>query len=157
MAVVEERVDHLDHAVDRLGGAGLGERRAHAERVHVGAEAGELGLGELEVGHAELAGLGEDGVVDVGDVAHHAHLVAELLEPADEEVVGEVGGGVAEVGGVVGRDAAHVHAHDRADLERDDARAARCRRAGSSWRGRSCRAGPDAFEAERCPRPCAGG
>ena len=120
MAVVEERVDHVDHAVDRLGGAGLGERRTRAERLHVGAEAGQLGLGQLEVGHAELAGLGEDGVVDVGDVAHHAHLVTELLEPADEEVVGEVGGGVAEVRGVVRRDAADVHAHDRADLERDD-------------------------------------
>ena len=120
VAVVEETTDHVDHAVDRLGGAGLGEGRSGAERVHVGAEAGELGLGEVEVGHAELAGLRQDRVVDVGDVAHHAHVVAELLEPADEEVVGEVGGGVAEVGGVVGRDAAHVHAHDRADLEGDD-------------------------------------
>ena len=93
-------------------GSAIGGRML--ERVHVGAEAGHLGFGELEVGHAELAGLGQDRVVDVGDVAHHAHLVAELLEPADEEVVGEVGGGVAEVRGVVGRDAAHVHAHDRA-------------------------------------------
>ena len=47
------------------------------------------GRRELEVRHAELTGLGQDRVVDVGDVAHHAHLVAELLEPADEEVVGE--------------------------------------------------------------------
>ncbi len=120
VAVVEQTTDHVDHALDRLGGARLGERRAGVERVHVGAEAGELGLGQLEVGHAELAGLGKDRVVDVGDVAHHAHLVAELLEPPDEEVVREVGGGVAEMGGVVRRDAAHVHADDRADLERDD-------------------------------------
>ena len=33
-------------------------------------------VGELEVRHAELAGLREDRVVDVGDVAHHPHLVA---------------------------------------------------------------------------------
>ena len=71
------------------------------ERVHVGAEPRELGVGELEVRDAELARLRQDRVVDVGDVAHHAHLVAELLEPADEQVVGEVGGGVAEVGRVV--------------------------------------------------------
>ena len=93
VAVLEEGVDHLDHAVDRLGGAVVGQRRAGVERVHVGPEARQLGLGQLQVGHAELAGLGEDGVVDVGDVAHHADLVAELLEPADEEVVGEVRGG----------------------------------------------------------------
>ena len=29
-------------------------------------------------GHAELAGLGQDRVVDVGDVADHPHVVAEL-------------------------------------------------------------------------------
>ena len=63
---------------------------------------------------------GQDRVVDVGDVAHHAHVVPELLEAADEEVVGEHRGGMAHVGRVVGRDAAHVHAHDRPDLERDD-------------------------------------
>ena len=123
MAGVEQPLDHLDDLVDRLGRARLGDRRAHLERVHVGAEARELGLGELEVRDAELAGLGQDRVVDVGDVAHHAHLVAELLEPADQEVVGEVRGRVTEVGGVVRRDAAHVHAHDGARLERRRPRA----------------------------------
>ena len=98
----------------------LGERRAGVERIHVGAEAGELGLGQLEVRNAELPGLREDRVVDVGDVAHHADVVPELLEAADQQVVGEVGRGVAEVRGVVRRDAADVHAHGRADLERDD-------------------------------------
>ena len=61
----------------------------------------DLRLGQLEVRHAELARLGQDRVVDVGDVAHHPHLVAELLEPADQDVVGEVRRGVAEVGRVV--------------------------------------------------------
>ena len=127
MAVVEQLADHLDHAVDRLRRARLGDRGAHPERVHVGAEARQLRLGELEVGHAELTRLRQDRVVDVGDVADHAHVVAELLEPADEEVVGEDRGGVAHMRGVVGGDAADVHAHDRPDLERHD-RAARCRR-----------------------------
>ena len=71
-------------------------------------------------GHAELARLGQDGVVDVGDVAHHAHLVAEVLEPADQEVVGEVGRRVPEVGRVVRRDPAHVHPHRVRRLERHD-------------------------------------
>ena len=164
VAVVEERVDHLDHAVDRLGGAGLGERRTGAQRLHVGAEAGQLGLGQLEVGHAELAGLGEDRVVDVGDVAHHAHLVTELLEPADEEVVGEVRGGVAEVRGVVRRDAAHVHAHDRADLERDDGTLRGVEEPDASWCGhgaelvtvRAC-GGVRCRRGGACPRPCGAG
>ena len=91
-----------------------------AERLHVVVEAGRLGGGQVEVVHAELAGLAEDRVVDVGDVAHAARLVAEVAEPALEHVVGDVDRGVAEVGRVVRRDAARVHRDDRARLERDD-------------------------------------
>ena len=40
---------------------------------------------------------GKDRVVFVGDVADHADVVAELLQPPDQQVVGEVGGRVAEV------------------------------------------------------------
>ena len=38
-------------------------------------------------------------------------LVPEVFEPPDDQVEGEVGEGVAEVGGVVWRDAADVHGH----------------------------------------------
>ena len=103
-------------------------------------------------GIAELAGLREDRVVDVGDVADHAHLVAELLEAPGEEVVGQVRGGVAEMGRVVGRDAAHVHAHDRAGLEGDDARA----RAVSKSRIGHGRLGLEAERGAACPCPCGG-
>ena len=99
-------------------------------------------------GHAELAGLRQDRVVDVGDVAHHAHLVAELLEPADQEVVGEVGGGVAEVRGVVRRDAAHVHAHDAAGSNGTTARCAVSKSRIVMRCGRS-----DAVEPETCASP----
>jgi hypothetical protein len=81
---------------------------------------GHLDGGEGLVVDLEFPGLGEDRVVDVGDVADHAHGVAEVLEPSDEEVEGEVGEGVAEVGGVVWRDAAHVHRHLGPGLEGHD-------------------------------------
>ena len=45
----------------------------------------------------EIAGLGQDRVVDVGDVADVLDLVPELLQPADEEVVGEIRRRVPEV------------------------------------------------------------
>ncbi len=44
-------------------------------------------------------------------------VVPEILEAAGQQVVGEVGGGVAEVRGVVRSDAADVHAHHLARLE----------------------------------------
>ena len=120
VAGIEEPTHHLDHPVDRLGGSGLRRQRAPAQRVHVGLEAGQLGVRELQVVDAQLARLGKDRVVDVGDVAHHAHFVAELLQSPREEVIGDVRGRVPEVRRVVGRDAAYVHAHDGPGLERDE-------------------------------------
>ena len=83
--------------------------RQEAERVHVGVEAGHLLGGQVEVVHTELAGLSQDVVVDVGHVAHAAGLVAEVPEPALQDVEGQVDRGVAEVRGVVGGDPAGVH------------------------------------------------
>ena len=66
------------------------QRGEHVERRHVVVEAGDLGGGQVEVVHAELAGLAQQVVVDVGDVAHAAGLVAEVAEAALQHVVGEV-------------------------------------------------------------------
>ena len=63
---------------------------------------------------------GQQWIVDIGDVAHAAGLVAQVAQPALEHVVADVDGGVTQVGGVVGRDPAGVHEDDVADLERDD-------------------------------------
>ena len=93
------------------------------QRERVGEQAGEVDPasgGEVEVVHPEAAGLAQDVVVDVGDVAHAARIVAEVAQPPLQHVVGEVDGGVADVGGVVGRDAARVHRHDRTGYEGDD-------------------------------------
>ena len=99
---------------------GVAAHRQHVERLHVALEAGLLAGGEVEVVHAELAGLGEQRVVDVGDVAHARDRVAEVDQPALQHVVGEERRGVTEVRGVVRRDAARVHRHVRARLERHD-------------------------------------
>ena len=101
MARLEQARDELDDQVDRLGRTGLGDRRAHLERVHVAVETSHLRLGQLEVRNTELARLRQDRVVDIGDVAHVAHLVPELLQPADQDVVREVGRRVTEVRRVV--------------------------------------------------------
>ena len=53
-------------------------------------EAGHLLRGQVEVVDAELAGLAEDAVVDVGDVADALRLVAEVAQAALQHVVGHV-------------------------------------------------------------------
>src|SRR5664280_617477 len=55
----------------------------------------------------------EEGIVDIRRVLHVAHVVAGVEPDTDEGVVGEIGSGVADVGRVVRRDAAHVQAGDR--------------------------------------------
>ncbi len=47
-------------------------------------------------------------------------LVAEVDEPSLEDVEGQVHLGMAQMGGVIGRDAARVHRHHRTGLESDD-------------------------------------
>ena len=104
---------------------GRRRHRQRVERLHVGLEAGLLPGRQVEVVDAELARLGEQRVVDVGDVAHARHPVAEVDQPALQHVVGEVRRGVPEVGGVVRRDAARVHQHVLGRFERHDRPAGR--------------------------------
>ena len=90
------------------------------QRNHVAFEPGLLAGREVEVVHAEFTRLGEQRVVDVGDVADAANRVAHVDEPTLQHVVGDERRRMAEVGGVVRRDPAGVHEHVIVRLERDD-------------------------------------
>jgi len=118
VAPVEHHPDEPEDVVDGRGGARLAERRDEAEGRHVGVEAGGLLGRQIEVVHTELTGLAQDVVVDIGDVAHALGRVPEVPQPSLQDVVGDVGGGVAHVAGRVRRDATRVHRHRRARLER---------------------------------------
>ena len=67
--------------------------------------------------HAELAGLAQDVVVDVGHVAHAPGLVPGVAQASLQHVEVEVDRGVPEVRRVVRGDAARVHRHERPGLE----------------------------------------
>ena len=105
---------------DRLDGADVGRRRQDAQRLHVATEALGLPLGELAPVLSVAVRPLEQRVVDVGDVLDVGDLVAGVAQHALQHVVGQVGGRVAEVGGVVGRDAADVHRRGGAGRERPD-------------------------------------
>ncbi len=113
----EHHPDEAEDVGDGGGGPRLGERRQEAQGGHVGVEAVHLLGRQVEVVHAQLPGLAQDVVVDVGHVPHALGVVTEVAKPALQDVVGQVGGGVAEVGGVVGGDPAGVHLDHRAGLE----------------------------------------
>jgi hypothetical protein len=62
--------------------------RQRVERHHVALEPGLLTGREVEVVHAQLARLGEQRIVDVGDVAHALDGVALVDQPPLQHVVG---------------------------------------------------------------------
>ena len=120
VAGVEHRTDEGEDLGDGRSGPGLGEGGDQAEGGHVGVEPGDLLRGQVEVVDAELAGLAEDVVVHVGDVAHAPSLVAEVPQSSLQDVEGQVDLGVAQVGRVVRRDPARVEGHHRSGLQRGD-------------------------------------
>ena len=125
VAPVEDHADEPSDVGDGGGGTGLAEAGQQLERLHVIVEASDLAGGKVEIVDPKLPRLAEEVVIDVGDVADAAGFVAPVPQAPLEDVVGQVGGGVAEVGGVVGRDAARIHGDELTRFERDDRLASR--------------------------------
>ncbi len=99
-----------DHRVDVAVRSGLVVGRAHVQRRHVALELELLEGGVVVVAQPRPPGGVVEDVVDVGDVAAHERLHAQHAQHAAEGVHPDERGRVAEVGHVVGRDAAGVHA-----------------------------------------------
>ena len=87
---------------------------------------------ELDPVVAAFSGALEQRVVDVRDVLDVVHVMARVAPDPLEDVEGDVGRGMPQVGGVVRRDPADVEQRGRAGRTRYD----RCR-----WRCRGCAAG----------------
>ncbi len=97
-----------------------GGDRKGVQRDHVAVEPGLLAGSQIEVVDAELASLGEQRIVDVGDVADALDGVPLVDQMALQHVVRDERGGVPEVRGVVWRDPARVHEDVITGLERND-------------------------------------
>ena len=105
-----ELFNEVEHLRDEFGGARLVRGRKAPETQHVLLHCSGEFVGEFLRGDAALGGALDDLVVDVGDVAHERDGVTACLKPAAHDVEGDKGAAVADVGVVVDRDAADVHA-----------------------------------------------
>ncbi len=112
-AALDQLADHGQHGLDMGGGAGLDRGTQGADGVHVGM----VGGGEAVGDHADLDALGGRGgvylVVHVGDVARidHRGLAIGMAQQAEQGVEHRHRAGVADVGEVIDRGAAHIHRH----------------------------------------------
>ena len=100
-AALERGADQRQDLGDGRRRPRLGVHRQQVEQAHLGVEARHLLGRQVEVVHAELPGLAQDVVVDVGDVAHAPRLVPGVLQAPLQHVEVEVDGGVPEVRRVV--------------------------------------------------------
>ncbi len=120
MAALDELLDERDHLLDVLGGAGLDARRQAAKGFGVGVKL-RCGLfGQLTDRDALLGGARVDLVVHVGDVARVGHMVraVKVLQKPEQHVEHDERARVADMGEIVDRRAADVHAHALVKIER---------------------------------------
>ena len=110
MTGVDEALDEVDLVGDVAGGARLVGGGLHAEGLVRLREFALEAVGPGPPVPAGFGGLGEDLVVDVGDVADVGDLVAAAAQPADQRVEGHGGAQVADVRGALHGGAAQVDA-----------------------------------------------
>src|SRR5690606_4132297 len=106
-----QALDHRQHLRDMVRRAGLEVGPLDAQGGLVLVHGGDEAVGERADGLVVLDRPPDDLVVDVGDVAHVAQLVAARPQPALDHVEDDQHPGMTDVAVVVDRHAAHVHAH----------------------------------------------
>ena len=111
MTLVHQRPDHRDHFRDVTGRTGLDVGVQQTQGFHILVKGAPRALRHLLDGFPRLVRGGNDLVVDVGDVADARHPFELVTQHAIEQVEGNERPGIADVGVVVDRRAAHVHAH----------------------------------------------
>ena len=110
VALVHQLLDERDH-LGHVGGRGrLVGGRQHVERAVGPVELARHLVGQVPPRPALLGRLGEDLVVDVGDVADERHLEALVGQPAAQHVEVDRRAHVAHVRLRLHRQPAHVHA-----------------------------------------------
>ena len=115
-----QRLDESCYVGDGFDRADEVPRRQHVEREHIVAETAGFLLSKIAPVDAFLVCPLKQGVVHVRDVLDVVDLMSGVGKLAVQKVIGEVGGGMPEMGGVVRGDAADVDAGHRARRQRSN-------------------------------------
>src|SRR5665213_4394819 len=115
IAAFHQRLDQRLHFLDMLGGARLGRRLKTAKRFNIGFEIVVGRLGQFLDRDAALGRARVDLVVDVGDVAHIGDMVdaVDVPQQPEQHVEHDHRPRIADMGKVIDRRPAHIHAHAR--------------------------------------------
>ena len=98
MPLLDQHPHQLDHLRDVAGGTRLIGRRQHAQGLERRARQPLVAIGQGEPVLAAGCGLGEDLVVDIGDIAHQRHgIPMPAHQPAPQDVEGDGEADVSDV------------------------------------------------------------
>ncbi len=111
VALVDQGLDHRQHARDVVGGTRLLVRLEDVQARFVLVHRIDHARGQGIEAFAVVPRTVDDLVVNVGDVAHIGQLIAAVAQPARDQVEGDHAAPVAQMAVVVHGHAAHVHAH----------------------------------------------
>ena len=109
-AAVQQSAHGLRDLGDALDRAHVIVGRQDPQRGHIGAKELDLAMGQSLPVDADLVGSLEKWIVDVRDVLHVVHPQPGVAPHPLDEVERKVGRSMPEMCGVIGRDAAHIHA-----------------------------------------------
>ena len=110
VSLVNERLDHLDHAVNLAGRLGMRGGGLHMQRLHVLLALRDIPLRNHGRVRALLVRLLDDLVVHVREVRHVIDVIAPVLHIAAHRVKHNHRSRVADMNQVVDRRSANVHA-----------------------------------------------
>ena len=146
----QQLAHQLGDLAHRLDCADVLPRGQHPQRLHVLAEQRGFPHAEDHPVVVVAGGALQQGIVDVGDVLDVVHVVPEVPPHPVDQVERQVGGGVTEVGGVVGGDPADVHGGGRGRGRSAGPARSRCRAGAAAARSRRAR---ERLRRPRCPCP----
>ena len=98
MAPVDDALDQVDHVGDVPGGPWLVSGGEGAQGLICPTELPLVDVGPLPPALTGSRGLIENLVVDIGHIAHQGHLVAQAHQPAANQVEGQGGADMADMG-----------------------------------------------------------
>ena len=118
VALVNERLDDLEHLGNVIRSANVMIGFQPVQVAHVLEVASRFTVAQLLPGEADLFRFAQDVVVDVGDVLNVGDIPSLVAHDPDQDIEGEKGEGVPDMGRVVRCDAADIEA-DRAISRRE--------------------------------------
>ena len=110
IAFIDQRADHIDHALNFLRSLRMRRRGAHVQIRHILLAFLNVTLGNNRSVHAFLICLLNDFVVYVGEVRYVVHFVPFILEVTAHRVEHDHRSRVADMNQVVNRRTADIHA-----------------------------------------------